>query len=119
VRLLGRREPDELPSYLKRFDACLIPYTLTENKRLADPLKLYEYLAAGKPVVSPPLAGLAPFADVVSFASGASEWTEAIEAAVRCDSSDRIARRQAVARLNTWDERVELISRLIAERLAA
>jgi glycosyltransferase involved in cell wall biosynthesis len=117
VHMIGRRQLTELPSYLKAFDACLIPYVLAENKRLADPLKLYEYLAAGKPVVSKPIPGLAPFGDVVSVASAASEWIDAIADAVRTDSPDRTARRQAIARQNTWDDRVDAISRLIARAL--
>jgi glycosyltransferase involved in cell wall biosynthesis len=119
VHLLGRRPFTDVPSYLKAFDACLIPYVLTENKRLADPLKLYEYLAAGKPVVSKPLASLTAFGDVVTFASGTGEWIAAIDEAVRGDSPDAIGRRQAVARHHTWDNRVELISQLIARALAA
>jgi glycosyltransferase involved in cell wall biosynthesis len=117
VHVLGRRQLVDLPSYLKAFDACLIPYVLTENKRLADPLKLYEYLAAGKPVVSKPIPGIAGFGNVVAVASGASDWIDAIDEAVRNDSPDRIARRQAVARQNTWDDRVEVISSLIARAL--
>jgi glycosyltransferase involved in cell wall biosynthesis len=114
VRFLGRRALGELPAFLKAFDACLIPYTLTENKRLADPLKFYEYLAAGKPIVSKRLAGLAPFSDLVSFATDADEWIAAIADALRHDSPDRIARRQAIASRNTWDDRVHDILSLIA-----
>jgi glycosyltransferase involved in cell wall biosynthesis len=114
VHFLGRRELTELPAYLKAFDACLIPYVLTENKRLADPLKLYEYLAAGKPIVSKPLPGLTPFGDVVTFASEAGDWIDAIDQAVRTDSPESIGRRQAVAQKNTWDDRVAFVSHLIA-----
>jgi glycosyltransferase involved in cell wall biosynthesis len=114
VHLLGRRELTDLPSYVKAFDACLIPYVLTENKQLADPLKLYEYLAAGKPVVSKPLAALDSFGDLVSTASAAGEWIDAIDEAVRTDSPERIARRQEAARPHNWDDRVEHIARLIA-----
>ena len=117
VHLLGRRAFTDLPSYLKAFDVCLIPYVLTENKQLADPLKLYEYLAAGKPVVSKPIAGLADFADVVALASDAGEWMAAIETAMRTDSPDAVQRRQALAREHTWDGRVELISELVARAL--
>jgi glycosyltransferase involved in cell wall biosynthesis len=115
VRLLGRRDLSVLPSYLKAFDACLIPYVLTENKQLADPLKAYEYLAAGKPVISKPLTALEAFGDVISFATTADEWIEAIHEALHDHSPERVARRQMLASQNTWDERVERISRLIAD----
>jgi glycosyltransferase involved in cell wall biosynthesis len=119
VHLLGRRDLSALPSYLKGFDACLIPYVLTENKLLADPLKLYEYLAAGKPVVSKPLPGLASFSNVVSFATTAGEWIDAIDTAIRHDSDEAVARRQQVAQQHTWDMRVDAIGRLITSALAA
>jgi glycosyltransferase involved in cell wall biosynthesis len=117
VHFLGRRELAELPGYLKAFDACLIPYALTENKRLADPLKLYEYLAAGKPVISKPLGALAPFANVVSFATDADEWVSAIDAALRSDAPDQVGRRQSVASRHTWDDRVDDILTLVAGAL--
>jgi glycosyltransferase involved in cell wall biosynthesis len=114
VHFVGRRDLAALPSYLKAFDVGLIPYVLTENKQLADPLKVYEYLAAGKPVVSKPLEALAAFGDVVSRATTADEWIDAIAAALDDGGPDRVAARQAIARQNTWDERVAQISRLIA-----
>jgi len=52
VHLLGRKGYDELPAYLKAFDVCLNPYILDETAMNCSPLKLYEYLASGKPVVS-------------------------------------------------------------------
>jgi glycosyltransferase involved in cell wall biosynthesis len=119
VRLLGRRDFRDLPSYLKAFDVCLIPYVLSENKQLADPLKLYEYLAAGKPVVSKPLALLADVEEVITLAEGADAWVVAIERALRTDSPGQIARRQEIARANTWDARVERISELIAQATEA
>jgi glycosyltransferase involved in cell wall biosynthesis len=119
VHLVGRRDLSALPSYLKGFDACLIPYVLTENKLLADPLKLYEYLAAGKPVVSKPLPGLASFSNVVSFATTAGEWIDAIDTAIRHDSDQAVARRQQIAQQHTWDMRVDAIGRLITSALAA
>ena len=114
VHFVGRRDLAALPSYLKAFDVCLIPYVLTENKQLADPLKVYEYLAAGKPVVSKPLDALASFADVVSCATTADEWIDAIGAALCDHAPDRVARRQAIASQNTWDARIAQISTLIA-----
>lgn len=117
VHLLGRREFQALPSYVKGFDACVIPYVLTENKLLADPLKLYEYLAAGKPVVSKPLPGLAGFTGLVATATTADDWIDAIDASIRNDSPELTAARQATARQHTWDDRVDAIRRLMANGL--
>ena len=118
VHMLGRRALTALPSYLKAFDACVIPYVLTENKLLADPLKLYEYLAAGKPVISKPLPGLASFAPFVALATTSGEWIDAIEGSIRGDSPDRVSSRQEAARHHTWDDRVETIGGLISQAIA-
>jgi glycosyltransferase involved in cell wall biosynthesis len=115
VHLLGRREFRDLPSYIKGFDACVIPYVLSENKLLADPLKLYEYLAAGKPIISKPLPLLTWMGDMVGMADGVDEWIAAIDSAIRTDSAEKIARRQELARANTWDERVQRIRQAIAD----
>lgn len=52
VLRLGTRDHADLPRYLKRADVCLIPFVVNELTLGVNPLKLYEYLAAGKPVVS-------------------------------------------------------------------
>jgi len=118
VYFLGRRELSELPGYLKGFEVCLMPYLMTEGVLVADsPLKMYEYLAGGKPVVSMPLPLISHLNNVITFARDANEWAAAIENALDEDSPEMIEQRQAVARENTWDQRVTLISELIAREM--
>ena len=52
VHFLGARRPELVPAYLSAFDACLLPHVRSELTENMDPLKLYEYLAAGKPVIA-------------------------------------------------------------------
>ena len=59
VHLLGRRAYEQLPSVLRGADAGLIPYARNELTSSIFPMKVYEYLAAGLPVVSTPLPSLA------------------------------------------------------------
>jgi glycosyltransferase involved in cell wall biosynthesis len=108
-----------LPSYLKAMDVCTIPYRLTGNTQLADPLKLYEYLAAGKPIVSVPRAFADDVRPFVRTGADADEWVGAIEESLALDSPERQAARQAVAHDNTWDQRIGQISQLIRRALAA
>ena len=119
VYFLGPRPFDSLPSYLKGMDVCTIPYRRTGNTQLADPLKLYEYLAAGKPIVSVPHAFADDVRPHVSMAADADEWIGAIEDALAGDSPELRAGRQAVAQGNTWDERVRQISHLVKAALAS
>lgn len=106
VYLLGNRRIAELPGYLKGMDVTLIPYQLNDATKDIYPLKLQEYLAAGKPVVSAPLPAVMPYGDVVAIASGPAAFQAAIETALAKTGRDDVASRQAVARANSWDERI-------------
>ena len=59
---------DQVASYVRAFDLGLLPYRLTQETHHASPLKLYEYLAAGLPVVAADVPGARQFADVVAIA---------------------------------------------------
>ena len=57
ILLLGAREHTAIPAYLKNADVLVVPHVVTEFTDSLDPIKVYEYLAAGRPVVSTPVAG--------------------------------------------------------------
>jgi glycosyltransferase involved in cell wall biosynthesis len=119
VRWLGQIAYDELPSVVAAFDVGLIPYETNAYTRNVFPLKLYEYLAAGKPVVAtglPELSGMEP--DVV-VVDGADELTVAVDAALAASASEDVERRQALARENTWETRTSRLLELTASHLAS
>lgn len=117
VHFIGLRPFDSLPAYLKGMGVCAMPYRLTRNIQLGDSLKLYEYLAAGKPIVSVPLDFADDVRPFVRAARDADEWIAAIDDALAHDTKDLRDGRRAVARENTWDQRVDQISHLITEAL--
>jgi hypothetical protein len=109
VHVLGRRPYSELPRYLAGFDCALIPFRATPLTAAVSPIKLYEYLAAGKPVVSTPLPSVMPFAREILIAAG-PRFLEAVEEAVAGASSTIAAdARRRCARAHTWDHRVARI----------
>lgn len=118
VHFLGMRPFESLPSYLKGMDVCTIPYRVTGNTELADPLKLYEYLAAGKPIVSVPREFADDVRPFVRTGADPDEWVAAIDESLSIDSPELRGARQAVAHDNTWDQRIDQISRLITAALA-
>jgi glycosyltransferase involved in cell wall biosynthesis len=117
VHLLGEKPRAELPGYLKGVSAALIPYRSTELTRNIFPLKLFEYLAAGVPVVAGGLPELADYADVIGVAASPSDYPGLVRDAITTDSAEKRAARVALAAENTWDTRVEQISGLVEEAL--
>ncbi|MGH3022804.1 MAG: glycosyltransferase [Gaiellaceae bacterium] len=107
VRLTGRFEHGDLPALLARAAVALIPYRRNAFTDTLLPVKLVEYLAAGRPVVSTPMRGAEGFADVVSFAAGAEAFAEAVRTAADDDSPD--ARRRRVERVQpySWERRID------------
>jgi glycosyltransferase involved in cell wall biosynthesis len=119
VRWLGEKPYGELPRYIAAFDVALIPYVSSAYTRSCFPLKLYEYLAAGKPIVAsgvPELAGMEP--DVVVTES-VPAFVAAVEEALSSRSEADRERRFALASRNTWDTRTGRLLDLIAEELPA
>jgi glycosyltransferase involved in cell wall biosynthesis len=110
IHLLGNRPVESLPSYIKGFDVCLVPYVLNEFVRNISPTKLYEYLAAGKPVVAPAIRALDDLEDLVYVGKDSDEMINLIGIAARDDNEETITLRTDLARRNTWQKRVDVIS---------
>jgi GT2 family glycosyltransferase/glycosyltransferase involved in cell wall biosynthesis len=107
VTFLGLRPFEEMPELLWHFDVCLIPFRLNAITDAVDPVKLYEYLAGGKPVVASPIREIEPYRDVVDLVQGADEYEKAIERALADSDPHRAAERRAVASRNTWFQRYQ------------
>lgn len=112
VHWLGPRKQEELPAYLRGADVLLLPYVVTEHTRHVFPLKFFEYLATGKPIVSSRLEALTDYADLVLIADGPREWENMIAMAIRSNLTTK-SRRDEVARANTWEVRVQSIRDLL------
>jgi len=98
---------------IERFDVFLLPFRLSPLTEAANPVKAYEIMATGRPLVSVPLPELEPFGDLVSFASDAVELERKIEAALVEDDPGLEARRRDFARRNSWDARAAVFARLV------
>jgi glycosyltransferase involved in cell wall biosynthesis len=120
VFFLGQKEPDQLPNYLQVFDVALMPYLLNEGHvRSAYPLKLHEYLAAGRSIVTVALPEVRPFSGVVRMAETHDEFIRDIGQALGDHASEAIQARVAVAQENTWDHRVAEMYRVLEQHLSA
>lgn len=108
VHLLGVRPHHILPGYLLGAAACLIPFNITPLTRAVNPVKFYEYLAAGKPVASTALPEVERYAELAYVQTAGVSFARATEMAVAEGFNAELAtRRIAVARDNTWRHRAE------------
>jgi glycosyltransferase involved in cell wall biosynthesis len=112
IHLLGPRTYPELPDVLRAADAGMIPYARNTLTASIFPMKVYEYLAAGLPVVATPLPALAEVADVLS-APDAQGIAELLDRVLAQDSRARRAERSLAARSHSWDRRLEEIATAI------
>jgi glycosyltransferase involved in cell wall biosynthesis len=119
VRWLGQKPYAELPRYVAAFDVGLIPYVSNAYTRSCFPLKLYEYLAAGKPVVASGLPELAGMGPEVALVEGTTSFVHAIQEAFARDSEAELLRRQQVASSNSWEARAGKLLDLVHRELEA
>ncbi len=106
----------ELPRWAKAIDVCILPFTQTSLMVQSSPLKLREYLAAGKPTVAVPLPESKLLGKVVQTAEGGTGFVRAIEEALAANSPEWVALRQKAVAGNTWDATVEkVLDKLEAE----
>jgi glycosyltransferase involved in cell wall biosynthesis len=108
VHLLGARRYADLPAVLRGADVALVPYAINDLTRSVFPMKVYEYLAAGLPVVTTPLPALAETAGVV-VAADAPATVAAVERALAEDGPAARRARSAAVRENSWDARLKEI----------
>ncbi|MEX0879671.1 MAG: glycosyltransferase [Thermoanaerobaculia bacterium] len=116
VRLLGQRPYDEMPQLLWSFDVCVIPFLVNDITEATNPVKFYEYLYGGKPVVAPALTELLPYAELAYLARGHEEFLAQLDRALAEPKDDpRRAERRRVAEENDWAHRYAAIDAGVSE----
>lgn len=109
VWMLGQKQYELVPEYGKRFDVLLLPLKQTKWAEAVNPLKLKEYLAMGKPVVSTPFPELKKYSDVVYTAETPDAFAGCIRTALSEDSSELIRKRCDKVRDSSWDSKAAIV----------
>lgn len=110
VVFTGEKPYAELPAYLHAFDVCLLPFKVIPLTLATNPVKVYEYLSAGKPVVSVDLPEIRQFENLVHAAADHDAFMAAISQVLKnAEEPQRTLERQAFARNQTWSHRAELL----------
>jgi len=111
VHFTGPVPYGELPSLIAGLDVLFIPYLVNDFTASISPLKLKEYMATGKPIVTTPMAEALPHRGYVQIAATADEWEASLRASAGADIA---ARRREIAdklRNDSWDEKAQLFLR--------
>lgn len=121
IKLLGHRDYGSIPAFLAAFDCCILPFRLSPLTMAVDPIKLREYLAAGRPVVSTPLPAVARYAEVVELAECPDQFADTVVRLLdpAWDTPAERERRRLRVATESWDsvaDRIRPILVRLAER---
>jgi glycosyltransferase involved in cell wall biosynthesis len=116
VHFLGWRSYAQLPNYLRGIDVALLPQLINDYTKDMFPMKFFEYLSAGRPVVATPLPALAEFAAYHRIASGWAAFIREIELTLADPAARVITPDHPVLRQHSWQARLDAMLAIIDGR---
>jgi glycosyltransferase involved in cell wall biosynthesis len=115
IEFVGEVDYASVPDHLASFDVCMIPFRLTELTKATNPLKVYEYLSAGKPVVSTPLPEVEMLGERVLIGATAAAFAARLEQSlIRAGEPDFADSAKTWAQAHDWRLRAGRFAELLA-----
>jgi len=119
VIMTGSKDINDLPPYLQHFDVAMIPFLLNKLTKSIYPLKINEYLAAGRAVVATDFsADIRTFSDVIDIGTSHDQFIQLIDKAIAENSQEKVDHRVNVANSNTWTARVDQLWDIVGRKLS-
>ena len=117
----GKLPYTEMPHLLRSFDLCLVPYVQDDRGHYRSPLKLYEYLASGRPIIAVPTPENREFTPHITLAATAQETIDAVESHMPFPTYPYppATSLQSLAQQHTWQARTEYALSILEEQLEA
>lgn len=112
VHWLGAMRYNDIHDHILQFDACILPHSISPMTEAMSPLKIYEYLALGKPVIATDVAGVRMFQADIEIAGSKKEFLKAIERSFNTDSLQKQEQRIDRVSNHTWTDRVDEMMRI-------
>ena len=116
IYYIGSVPYEKVPDYLRAFDVCIVPHKVTPFTESLNPIKLWEYLASGKPIVSTNVAGFRDFPQFVRIAHEGDTFIRVAQESLKEDPGVAEARRRE-AQGNSWELRIDAICAVIHDCL--
>ncbi len=121
VHILGPRPYRTIPSYIEASDVCLYPFRTSSLTESVNPVKVWEYLAGGKPVVSYDFAEIRQMGEVVRIAGSREAFIKAVQETLRDmpipNHTGNADKQKHLVEANTWDARVDTIKKVLKSEL--
>lgn len=119
VVFLGKVPYEDIPSLCAAFDVCILPWRINKWIENCNPLKLFEYMASGKPIVSVPICEVKDrHSDIVAVAETKEQFCRAIENELNSDTEQRKHLRIETARRHDWDNHILQLSNIITDAIS-
>lgn len=109
IHYLPIKPYEELYKYARFFDAAILPFNLNGLTIHSHPLKILEYLSAGKPVVSVNIPEILKYKEVIEIAMDHDDFLSKIEKSLKENDNKKIENRIKFAQRNSWDERFQKV----------
>lgn len=113
IKYVGHQSYNNIPMYLKAMDVTMIPFKKNTITYSTNPIKLYEYLAQGKPVVSTYLPEVIPFSKYIYISRSHRDFLSNISKASTEKDVEVLTQRKNIAQLNSWHKRLDAIEKCI------
>ena len=112
----GMKTYDELPAYLKGFDIAMMPFALNDATKFISPTKTLEYMAAGKPIISTPIADVVrDYKECIAIVKNAEEFKTAINEVLQSGVKNYGPKYRTILESTSWDATVDTMNNLIQE----
>lgn len=123
ITLLDEVPYSLLPGYLHAFDVCILPRVVNALTRAMNPVKLYEYLSAGRPVVAtnlPEIQEMRDLSGLVYASDDRAEFLDAVASALaEAPGDSRVEARRRFAAGQTWALRAEALEREVLQLITS
>ena len=123
VYFLGKMPYENIPELIAGFDVCINPFILDKLSDTVSPIKLYEYLASGKPVVSVDMPAAREFSDLIPLVRTCEEFVAALEDQIAQNTNGIIKHdvraRQAAMKDHSWDARFKQVEDVVSDAMVS
>ena len=112
VHMIGSIPREDVPAYVEHFDVCLIPYKSNEYNRSSFPLKFWEFMATGKPIIATGLPELQEYSSLIGYAESQKQFDMLITQELQ-EKNVASEQRKKLAHQHGWDQRAKELMKLL------